>query len=245
MLLERGQLQHLIADVEKLMVQLAGLVAFGAGLGEASIVFVPALVVLAFGVSSSTASFMLLPAVLAMAVGSPLAGRGLDSVGSRIVVMFGAALASAGMFVVGLLGTQMVFFYDLRRRSFKPTERDDTFDAANAVRERIAESFRARQRSGGPLTADGGPRSVADAVDLKRTHGAPDALRSGRLSRVCAGPEPPFPGLAIDGFVRLGREPLLRSADADPDDALVARFSGLGQGTRFLVVLPLRHESQI
>lgn len=92
-------------------VQLAGLVAFGAGLGEASIVFVPALVVLAFGVSSSTASFMLLPAVLAMAVGSPLAGRGLDSVGSRIVVMFGAALASAGMFVVGLLGTQMVFFY--------------------------------------------------------------------------------------------------------------------------------------
>jgi EmrB/QacA subfamily drug resistance transporter len=96
---------------ESRQVRLAGLVAFGAGLGEASIVFVPALVVLAFGVSSSTASFMLLPAVLAMAVGSPLAGRGLDTVGSRIVVMFGTALAMAGMFVVGLLGTQIVYFY--------------------------------------------------------------------------------------------------------------------------------------
>ncbi len=87
------------------------LVAVGAGLGEASIVFVPAFVVAAFGVSSSSASFMLLPAVLAMAIGSPTAGRMLDRVGSRVVLFVGTALTTAGLFVVALLGTNLVFFY--------------------------------------------------------------------------------------------------------------------------------------
>ena len=44
----------------------AGTLAVGAGLGEAAVVFVPALSVAAFGVTNSTASFMLLPVVLAM-----------------------------------------------------------------------------------------------------------------------------------------------------------------------------------
>ncbi|MBI5653050.1 MAG: MFS transporter [Chloroflexi bacterium] len=88
-----------------------GLVAIGAGLGEAAIVFVPALVVAAFGVSSSTASFMLLPAVLAMAFGSPTAGRMLDRVGSRIVLLIGTAVTTAGLFVIALLGANIIFFY--------------------------------------------------------------------------------------------------------------------------------------
>jgi len=88
-----------------------GLVAIGAGLGEASVVFVPALAVAAFGVSSSSASFMLLPAVLAMAVSSPTAGRMLDRVGSRVVLFIGAALTTAGLYIVALLGANLVFFY--------------------------------------------------------------------------------------------------------------------------------------
>jgi MFS family permease len=54
---------------------------------------------------------MLLPAVLAMAVGSPFAGRMLDRTGSRIVLFMGTALIAAGMAVVALLGTNMIFFY--------------------------------------------------------------------------------------------------------------------------------------
>lgn len=92
-------------------VALVSFVAAGAGLGEASVVFVPALVVAVFGVTSSTASFMLLPAVLAMAVGSPSAGRMLDRSGSRIVLLVGTLLTTAGMFVVAFLTANIVFFY--------------------------------------------------------------------------------------------------------------------------------------
>lgn len=96
---------------ESRQVALISLVAAGAGLGEASVVFVPALVVAVFGVTSSTASFMLLPAVLAMAVGSPTAGRMLDRAGSRVVLLAATMLVTAGMFVVALLGSNILFFY--------------------------------------------------------------------------------------------------------------------------------------
>ncbi len=85
--------------------------AMGAGLGEAAVVFVPALLVAAFGISESRASALLLPAVLAMAVGSPLAGRMLDRFGSRPVVFLGAILVAAGMLVVGLATISWVVFY--------------------------------------------------------------------------------------------------------------------------------------
>ncbi len=92
-------------------VALVSLIAVGAGLGEASVVFVPAFLVSAFGVSTSSASFMLLPAVLGMAFGSPFAGRMLDRSGSKVVLLIGALLIAAGMFVVSLFGTHLVLFY--------------------------------------------------------------------------------------------------------------------------------------
>lgn len=85
--------------------------AMGAGLGEAAVVFVPALLVAAFGISESRASALLLPAVLAMAVGAPLAGRMLDRFGSRPVVFLGATLVAAGMLVVGLATISWGVFY--------------------------------------------------------------------------------------------------------------------------------------
>lgn len=92
-------------------VRLTAALASGAGLSEAAIVFLPALLVAAFGVAESTASFMLLPVVLAMAVGSPLSGRMLDRRGSRVVVVAGTALIGLGMLLVGLLTTTLVLFY--------------------------------------------------------------------------------------------------------------------------------------
>jgi MFS family permease len=92
-------------------ISFVSVLAMGAGVGEASVVFVPSLVVAAFGVKSSDASFMLLPAVLAMAVGAPSAGRMLDRVGSRWVMMVGNALVALGMFTIATLATNIIFFY--------------------------------------------------------------------------------------------------------------------------------------
>ena len=92
-------------------VSLALVFAAGAGLGEASIVFVPKLLTGTFGVTESAASFMLLPLVLAMSVGSPLAGRALDKAGSRVVVLAGNILLAAGMLTWGFFAGNLMFFY--------------------------------------------------------------------------------------------------------------------------------------
>ena len=85
--------------------------AVGAGFGEASVVFVPSLLVAAFGISESAASFALLPAVLSMAIASPFSGRLLDRFGSRIVILAASALFALGMLVIGLLPITWVVFY--------------------------------------------------------------------------------------------------------------------------------------
>jgi MFS family permease len=86
------------------------LLSAGAGLGESSLVFVPALAVAALKVTSSTASFLLLPFVLALAVSSPLAGRLLDRVGSRVVILAGTVLLTLGMLVLGFSSSQIGLF---------------------------------------------------------------------------------------------------------------------------------------
>ncbi len=92
-------------------VAIASAVALGAGLSEASVVFVPALLVAAFGVTTSQASFMLVPVVLAMAVGAPVSGRMLDRFGSRRVIAAGTALSGAGMLAVGAAEPTPAAFY--------------------------------------------------------------------------------------------------------------------------------------
>jgi len=100
-----------VALFKSRQIKLVALIAIGAGFGEATLVFVPVLLVLAFGVSAHTASFMLLPAVLAMAVGSPLAGRMLDKRGSRLVILLGSGLIAAGMLIIGLIPLTVATFY--------------------------------------------------------------------------------------------------------------------------------------
>lgn len=90
---------------------LTAALAVGAGIAEASIVFVPALLTAAHRVSSSTASFMLLPVVLAMAVGSPISGRLLDRLGSRPVVTGGVVLTSVGLLILGFFPASLPLFY--------------------------------------------------------------------------------------------------------------------------------------
>ncbi len=91
--------------------RLASGIAFGAGLGEVAVLFLPSLAVAAFAVSESRASFMLLPLVVALFIGSPLAGRLLDRVGSRLVIIGGTALLTAGMLLLWLFGANLTIYY--------------------------------------------------------------------------------------------------------------------------------------
>lgn len=91
--------------------RLAYLLSAGAGLGEASLVFMPLLAVAALrGVSPSQASYLLMPVVLAMAFGSPTAGRLLDKFGSKVVILSGSIILAVGMLLLALFPASMVMF---------------------------------------------------------------------------------------------------------------------------------------
>ena len=83
-------------------VQIACALAVGAGLVEATFVFLSAYAVQAFGVTKAQGSYLLLPLVVGVAVGSPVAGRLLDRVGARPIVTAGCVLVAAGLGVVAL-----------------------------------------------------------------------------------------------------------------------------------------------
>lgn len=92
-------------------VLLVALLAAGAGVVEAAIVFVPQLLSATFGVSGSTASFMLMPLVVAMACTSPVAGRFVDRVGPRPVLFMGSTLLTVGMLLTGLATLTLPMYY--------------------------------------------------------------------------------------------------------------------------------------
>lgn len=92
-------------------IRIVALLALVVGIAEASVVFVPSLLVEAFGVTESRASYMLLPIVLAMAIGAPVAGRALDRIGSRTIILAGTALLTVGLWSVSVIGGSVVRFY--------------------------------------------------------------------------------------------------------------------------------------
>ena len=83
--------------VARRAVRVACALAVGAGLVEASFVFLSAYAVEAFGVTKSGGSYLLLPLVFGVAVGSPVAGRLIDRVGVRAVVTAASALVAVGL----------------------------------------------------------------------------------------------------------------------------------------------------
>jgi MFS family permease len=92
-------------------VRIVGFIAFGLGLFQSTIVFLPKLAVELFGVVPSKASFMLLPVVVATALGSPLGGRLVDKVGSKIIVVSGLLLASIALFILSFLTKNLLLYY--------------------------------------------------------------------------------------------------------------------------------------
>ncbi|MEJ5303186.1 MAG: MFS transporter [Bacteroidales bacterium] len=92
-------------------VLLAGLLAVGLGLSQSVFVFIPRITVDYFDVPVWKAGLMLMPAILGSAIASPLAGRLIDSQGSKIVIKTGLILASAGFIIFGLWGENLYLFY--------------------------------------------------------------------------------------------------------------------------------------
>ncbi len=78
-------------------VQVACLLAVGAGVVEATFVLLSAYAVVAFDVGESAGSYLLLPLVAGVALGAPVSGRLLDRVGARPVVTAASALILTGM----------------------------------------------------------------------------------------------------------------------------------------------------
>jgi len=92
-------------------IRVVGIIAFATGIIQSVTIFVPEMAVSVFGVSTSQASFMLIPFVLAIAVGSPVAGRLIDKIGSRAIVLSGLFLAGAGLLVFFLDASSKINFY--------------------------------------------------------------------------------------------------------------------------------------
>lgn len=91
--------------------RLVGLISFGLGFFQASIVFLSKLAVEFFNVTPSKASFMLLPLVLTTAIVPPVSGRLLEMIGSRIIVLSGLIFAAAALFIFGTLSNSVGLFY--------------------------------------------------------------------------------------------------------------------------------------
>ena len=87
------------------------IIASGAGIFQASFVFMPGLAVSAFGVVPSKASFMLIPSVIAIAIGAPLWGRLLDKFGSRAVIVIGLSFTCLGLLLISKISHEVNNFY--------------------------------------------------------------------------------------------------------------------------------------
>lgn len=92
-------------------IRIVGLVAFATGIMQAVTIFVPEMAVEVFHVSTSKASFMLIPFVLAIAIGSPVAGRLIDKIGSRAIVMGGLLTAASGLIILYINAASKINFY--------------------------------------------------------------------------------------------------------------------------------------
>jgi MFS family permease len=113
LMLERSQKEPVL-NVNlfgSLQVRIVGFIAFGLGLFQSTIVFLPKLAVDLFGVDPPKASFMLLPVVIATALGSPLGGRLVDKVGSKIIIVSGLIIASIALFLLSLLTRNLPLYY--------------------------------------------------------------------------------------------------------------------------------------
>jgi len=82
-------------------ITLACLISAGIGALQSGGVFGPALLVTAVGVSESTASWLLIPGVVVSMIASPIAGRLVNTIGSRRIILASLALVISSLLIYG------------------------------------------------------------------------------------------------------------------------------------------------
>lgn len=82
---------------------LSYVLAIGAGFGMGSVFFITSIAVAAFATPEQQAGFLLLPLVLCSSVGSVMAGRLLNSLGSRTIMLAGFGSLGLGSLLLGLV----------------------------------------------------------------------------------------------------------------------------------------------
>ena len=87
------------------------IVAFGAGLGESAVMFMPSMAAKIYDVHASEASFMLIPMIIGMFISAPLAGRMIDKLGSRFILIFSLIILSIGLYLLAFLSEIKIGFY--------------------------------------------------------------------------------------------------------------------------------------
>jgi MFS family permease len=92
-------------------ITLANLISLGAGIVEATLIFIPSISAMVFGLTESSASFMLLPLVITMSLSSPLVGRLLDKIGAKKVILIGSIILICGLVLFALLIGNYIWFF--------------------------------------------------------------------------------------------------------------------------------------
>jgi MFS family permease len=87
------------------------LIAFGAGIGELSSIYIPSLAIASFNISKSAASFMMLPLVFVLFVMAPVAGKLIDKAGAKPVISFGILALFMGLAAFAFIPLTRISFY--------------------------------------------------------------------------------------------------------------------------------------
>jgi EmrB/QacA subfamily drug resistance transporter len=91
-------------------ISLACLISAGIGALQSGGVFVPVLVVSSLGISESAASWLLIPGVLVSTIASPIAGRLVNSIGSRLIILFSLAWVLSSVIIYALIDLSIAWY---------------------------------------------------------------------------------------------------------------------------------------
>ncbi len=99
-----------VSLLESREVKIASSIAFGTGLNQTAIVFLPAFAVTILALSTSQASLMVIPLVVTLGLSAPLIGRLLDKYGTRKVMFAGTMILVVGLFMLSFLSYSFYLF---------------------------------------------------------------------------------------------------------------------------------------
>lgn len=91
-------------------IKIAFALALGTGFFQACFIFFPNMLSENLNITASEASFMLLPVVLAMAVGAPVAGKFVDKIGSKKVLITGLSFVFAALIFISIYTTANLYY---------------------------------------------------------------------------------------------------------------------------------------